>query len=222
MHRTNRWRFLVAALVALLPLFVVRRFFYRTLLKYDIDAQSRIAPFTIVASRRVTMKGARIGMFNMLILDELVMAPGAIIRKRNRVQGIRRLHLAEGALVLDSNFVGGTWGGPLQTGDEVLELGPRSQITLRAVVDLNDTVMLGADVVAGGAGTQFWTHGFDCHRQRVRGPIRIDDSVFIGAGCIVLPNVSICSLVTVGAGSVVHRTIAQPGLYVSSQLVRKG
>tara|TARA_B100002049_G_scaffold220285_2_gene188733 strand:+ start:308 stop:976 length:669 start_codon:yes stop_codon:yes gene_type:complete len=222
MHRTQRGRLLVAILVAMLPFFAIRRLLYRTLLKYDIDAGSRIAPFTVLVARKVTMRGARIGMFNMLVLDQLDMAAGSRIRMLNRAQGIRTLRLAEDAFILNSNFIGGTWGGPLQTGDEVLDLGPRSQLTLRAFVDLNDSVSFGADVVAGGVGTQFWTHGFDCYRNRVRGAIRVADTVFIGAGCMVLPNVSICSEVTVGAGSVVHRPIIEPGLYVSSQLVQKG
>ena len=222
MHRTQPGRLIVAILIAMLPFSAVRRFLYRSLLSYDIDRRSHIAPLTILLSRQVTLRGARIGMCNLLVLDQLDMAEGSFIRMFNRVQGIRTLRLADQAFILNSNFIGGTWGGPLQTGNETLTLGPRSQLTLRAVVDLNDSITFGADVVAGGVGTQFWTHGFDCHRQRIRGPITISDAVFIGSGCIVMPKVTICPETTIGAGSVVHRSVTEPGLYVSSQLVRKG
>lgn len=221
MQHAPRIRVLLAALAAVIPFFALRRAIYRVLLKYDLDSHSRIAPFTILVAERVTMRGADIGPFNILKLEELVMDEGASIRKFNRVSGIQKLCLAQQAIILNSNFIGGTWGKSLATGKEVLDLGPRSQITLRAFIDLNDSITFGADVVVGGVGTQFWTHGFDCYRNRLTGPIQIDSAVFIGAGCLVLPGVSICSEVTVGAGSVIHRSITEPGLYVSSKLIRK-
>jgi acetyltransferase-like isoleucine patch superfamily enzyme len=221
MHRRQIRRLFVALLVAIMPFAAFRRFLYSTLLKYDIDRTAKIAPFVIILARKVTIRGGKIGMFNWLVLDELIMQEGALIRRMNRVQNIRKLQLSEGAVILNSNFIGGTWGSTEQTGRENFELGARSQITIGAFVDLTDTISFGLDVVAGGVGTQFWTHGFDCYRNHVSGPICVADSVFLGAACIVMPNVSICSSVTVGSGTVVHRSISEPGLYVSAQLVRK-
>ncbi len=217
-----KMRMILACLIALLPFWPLRRLAYRHLLGYRIDAGSRIAPLTVLLADQVTMSGARIGPFNHLKVGTLEMAPGALIARFNRTSSVRRISLGRDAMVLYSNFIGGTWGGPLETGAEILELGARSQLTIQAFVDLNDRITLGADVVAGGARSQFWTHGFDCHRRRLRGPITIADTVFIGAASLVLPNVSICSGVTIGAGSVIHRSISEPGLFVSSQLIRKG
>jgi acetyltransferase-like isoleucine patch superfamily enzyme len=47
-------------------------------------------------------------------------------------------------------------------------------------------------------------------------PIVINDDVWLSANTVVLPGVSICSHVVVGANSVVTRDISQPGVYVGS------
>ena len=160
-------------------------------------------------------------MFNIISVQELIMRDGARIGKFNRILGAHKVELDKSSFILQGNFIGGTWGTPLQNGSEDLLLGERSQITIGAFIDLNDRVVFGKDVVAGGVGTQFWTHGFNHNRDRISGPITISDKVFLGSATIVMPNVSICSAVTIGAGTNVHRSITDPGLYVSSELVRK-
>lgn len=50
------------------------------------------------------------------------------------------------------------------------------------------------------------------------GSIKFGDNIFIGAGAIVLPNVSICSNVIVGAGAIVSKSIEEEGVYVGSPL----
>ena len=80
----------------------------------------------------------------------------------------------------------------------------------------------GKDVVVAGAGTQFWTHGFDHRRVGSIAPIFVDDNVFIGSASTVVQGVHICPNVVVGAGTVVHRSITESGLYVSNSLRKVG
>lgn len=215
-------RLIIAALISVLPMWPLRRLAYRCLLGYRIDPGSRIAALTMLAAAEVEMTGARIGPFNLLRPHRLEMGEGSLIGRYNRMSGIRLVSCGPEAIILHSNLIGGTWGRPqLKTGREDLILGARSQLTIKAFVDLNDRVVFGQDVVAGGVGSQFWTHGFDHNRNRISGPIAIADRVFLGSASIVLPNVSICTDVTIGAGTNVHRSITEPGLYVSSELVRK-
>lgn len=160
-------------------------------------------------------------MFNIISVQELLIRDAVRIGKFNRILGAHKVELDKSSFILQGNFIGGTWGTPLQNGSEDLLLGERSQITIGALIDLNDQVVFGKDVVAGGVRTQFWTHGFNHNRDRISGPITISDKVFLGLATIVMPNVSICSAFTIGAGTNVHRSITDPGLYVSSELVRK-
>lgn len=216
-----RLRFIISIVIAVIPFWGLRQLLYRLLLGYEFDSQSRISAFTILHAREVRMSGAMIGPLNFLKLDTLVMQPGSRFGKLNRVSSVRRISLGPDARIVNSNFIGGTFGTPLETGREMLELGARSQLTIMVFVDLYESITFGEDVVAGGARSQFWTHGFDCYRNRISGPIRIGDRVFIGASSIVLPKVDVCSEVTIGAGTVLHRSITESGLYVSSQLQRK-
>ena len=211
----------LAMIIMIVPTFMGRRLLYRFLLGYKIDDGSCISPFVLLLGNSVELRSSKITSFNIVAVNEIDMAPQSRIGRFNRIIGARRVELGEGAFILQGCFIGGTWGTPFESGSEDLVLGARSQLTINAFVDLVDRVVFGDDVVAGGVGVQFWTHGFDHNRKRISGPIAIADSVFLGAASIVLPNVAICSNVTVGAGSIVHRSITEPGLYVSSQLVRK-
>jgi len=214
-------RMTLAAIIAVTPFWGLRRWLFRTLLGYQIDRSSFVANFTLLLANSVTMREARIGMLNALRLDELAMDPGAIIGKLNYVSGTRRITLGPEAMILNRNFIGGTHGSPNTTGQETLDMGARSQLSIMTFVDLTDSIIMGEDVVSGGASSQFWTHGFDCYRKRSHAPIRIADQVFIGSAAIILPGVEICSEATIGAGTIVHKSITESGLYVSTQLVKR-
>lgn len=212
---------IVALLIMFVPTYFARRLLYNSLLRYEIDAASRVAPFVLLLGESVKLRSSKISLFNIISVHELTMERSAKIGKFNRIIGVHSVELNEDSLILQGNFIGGTWGTPLDNGEEDLVLGARSQLTINVFVDLNDKVVFGEDVVVGGVGSQFWTHGFDQQRKRFKGPIHIADSVFVGSASIVLPNVTICSDVSIGAGTNVHRSITEPGFYVSSVLARK-
>jgi acetyltransferase-like isoleucine patch superfamily enzyme len=44
--------------------------------------------------------------------------------------------------------------------------------------------------------------------------VKVEDSVWIGAGATVINNVNICGGCTIGAGAVVIKDIDEPGTYV--------
>lgn len=46
------------------------------------------------------------------------------------------------------------------------------------------------------------------------GTVKVKDSVWIGAGAIVINNVNICGECTIGAGAVVIKDISNPGTYI--------
>lgn len=104
-------------------------------------------------------------------------------------------------------------------------IGSYSAILRQNIIDVSEKITIGKNVVVGGFGTQFWTHGFyhnrDGDRVKIQAPIAIGDNVFIGSRSIVLPSVSICSNVTIGSGSVISKSIKEEGFYVSNTQVRK-
>jgi acetyltransferase-like isoleucine patch superfamily enzyme len=215
-------RTLLGMVIAIIPINKVRILLYRLLLGYRIDASSHIGAFTLLLARQVDMKSAVIGPLNVIRIDSLEMRRGALIGKLNFFSKLKRLQLSEDACILHRNFIGGTFGTSVECGREELLVGRSSQISLSCFLDLSDRITLGENVVIAGSGTQFWTHGFDHRRSRSIAPIAIGNNVFIGAASTVVQGVQVCPDVTVGAGSVVHRRIVEPGLYVSNNLRKVG
>lgn len=212
------FRLLLAVMIALMPFNHIRIMFYRFFFGYDIDASSQVAALTLLIARKVRMRSAQIGPLNLIRIDMLEMAPLSMMGKLNFFSRVRRLVLDEEAYILHRNFIGGTYGTDVACGREDLHVGTNSQISIGCFIDLSDYITLGRNVVVGGARTQFWTHGFDHLRRRSSAPIVIADNVFIGSASLIVPGVTICSDVVVGAGSVVHRSITEAGMYASSHL----
>lgn len=215
-------RNLFSYFIAIVPTNSARVFLYRVLLSYSIDGDSRVGAFTVLQARHVSLKSAVIGPLNLIRIDCLNMSKGSLIGKLNMFSKLKLLELAEDAYILHRNFIGGTYGTSVECGREELLVGRKSQISLSCFFDLSDRITLGQNVVVGGSGTQFWTHGFDHRRTRTVAPITIGNNVFIGAASTVVQDVHVCEDVTIGAGTVVHRSITAPGLYVSNSLRKVG
>lgn len=74
-------------------------------------------------------------------------------------------------------------------------------------IDIGSYVVLSARCMLIDAGldkTEFYDKDFPRH---VEGPIRIEDGAWIGAGAIILANVTVGKKAIVGAGSVVTRDV---------------
>lgn len=215
-------RLLISLFISIVPTNAARIRLYRWLLGYRVDKHSKISAFTLLLARQVEMKSAVIGSLNIIRIDRLEMSQGALIGKLNFFSKVKLIKVGEDACILHRNFIGGTFGTSSECGREELLVGRRSQISLSCFFDLSDRVTLGENVVIAGSGTQFWTHGFDYLRVRSVAPVAIGDNVFIGAASTVVQGVTVCPAVTVGAGSVVHRSITESGLYVSNNLRKVG
>lgn len=94
-----------------------------------------------------------------------------------------------------------------------------------------NSVTIGNNVKVGGGTRIFDTdfHPLDFHERRIYGrtgksaPIKIEDDVFIGAGCIILKGVTIGARSIVAAGSVVSRSIPSDEIWGGNpaKLIRK-
>lgn len=78
-------------------------------------------------------------------------------------------------------------------------------------------IYIGENVlIAPGVKIISANHSFDKERKSVQQPpIRIGNDVWIGANSIILPGVQIADSVVIGAGSVVTKTFAEPGVVIA-------
>ena len=100
-------------------------------------------------------------------------------------------------------------------------LGKNSELISRNLLDVTSNINIGNNVVVGGHGSQFWTHGFDTQRNRIQGEIVIHNNVYIGSSTIFNLNVSVCEDVIIGAGSVVSKSINSRGFYAGAPASKK-
>lgn len=210
-------------LTALLPFNVLRILAYRLLAGYDISFDARIGMFNLILCDKLRIKAARIDRFNVIKAKYFDMAPGSSIGKNNRMTDVNRVILKESSTMVSGNRVVGTRPGisPFKENENLL-IGARAVITVGHRFDLSDSITLGDNVTFGGTLSEVWTHGFDINHVKIQAPVTIGNDVYVGSRALILPGVDICGRASVGAGTVVSKSITQPGFYVSSQLQLKG
>lgn len=86
-------------------------------------------------------------------------------------------------------------------------IGQHAAIGFEATFDIlfPQRITIGDDVVIG-YDTTILCHGY-MHGESHHGPVTIENDVSIGAGCIILPGVTIGRGAVIGAGSVVNRDV---------------
>ncbi|HHQ4187328.1 TPA: acyltransferase [Vibrio cholerae] len=92
-----------------------------------------------------------------------------------------------------------------------LSINPYTYINATSSIELGDNVSL-------SSGSKLITTGLIYENKRLTDnhfskPIKIGNRVQIGAGAIILPGVTICDDVLIGAGSVVTKDISDKGIY---------
>jgi acetyltransferase-like isoleucine patch superfamily enzyme len=210
-------------LAAIMPFNSLRISLYRLLAGYHISYDSRIGWLNYLDIEECEIDGAHIGRFNAISCHTLTMAPGSCIDRFNRIKNTYRVALREGASVGTRNHFVGTRPGltPFKK-HEIITIGKNSIITVGHMFDLSDTITIGDDVTFGGRGTEVWTHGFDLNHVKVQAAVEIGSSVYLGSRCIIVQGVRIADGISIGAGTIVPRSISEPGFYISSQLIQKG
>lgn len=86
-------------------------------------------------------------------------------------------------------------------------IGKHAAIGFESTFDIlfPQDITIGRDVIVG-YDTTILCHGY-IREEYQRGPVTIEDDASIGAGCIILPGVTIGRSAIVGAGSVVNRDV---------------
>ena len=177
----------------------------------------------VYVDRLLLGRGARIGHFNLLRLETLLLRDGAYIGRGNVVHGPLRIALGSRAALGNSNIVSRGGRDSVTYGRSSLRLGELAKITSGHRIDCTCTVVIGKFSTIAGVGSQIWTHGYvheltGDDRYRVDGAVRVGNNVYVGSGCILCAGVRVASGVMVGAGATVARDLSEPGLYVEAAL----
>lgn len=140
-----------------------------------------------------------------------------------RQAGIRDVRFGARVTVIEpANLYGCELGddcfvGPFTEIQKGVVIGPRTRIQSHSF--LCELVRIGADcVIAHGVmfvNDRFATGGPARGDRRLWAETWIGDRVSIGSNATILP-VTICSDVVIGAGSVVTRSIEEPGIYAGN------
>ena len=156
--------------------------------------------------------------FSYINVNHLIIDKNVRIKHFVRMNGIEYVHLQENSYIGNHN----TFYCSALAGDYGhFTLGKCSELVRQNSLDLTSNITIGNNVVVGGFGSQLWTHGFDVLRNRIQGEITIGNNVYVGSSTIFNLGVSICDNVSLGAGSVVSKSITEYGLHAGVPAVKK-
>jgi acetyltransferase-like isoleucine patch superfamily enzyme len=191
----QKLRIILAVFISLLPINIVRIFFYRFFLGYKIK-QSRIGYLTVIAVDSFTANIARIGKFCLFIGPMTVeICNGASIGNRNEF--------------FCGYWTKKTYNNTLKYGKHVY-IGQNALITTRHYFDVAGRVFIGENTWIAGIGSQFWSHGAGV----IERDIMIGARCYIGSGVRFAPGSSIGNGVLVGIGAVINKIIAGDNIVI--------
>ena len=117
------------------------------------------------------------------------------------------------------------WNGVQIDSPSKLKLGNNISINRNCVlhagglIEIGDDVLIGPNVVIYSQNHNFSEENLPIRKQGYTlKEVSIGNNVWIASNTIVLPGVSICSNVVIGAQSLVAKSIDKPGVYAGNPL----
>lgn len=210
------------ALIAVLPFSKLRILFYRLLCGYQISWDSKVGFGTIIRCRECRIERGTLGYLNYISCWSFNLGSDSRVIRMNKFLYINDVEIGQNVTIRSRNSFVGTRGfsAPFKE-EENINIGKDSIITIGHSFDLSDTITIGENVTFGGNASEVWTHGFDVNHIKVQAPVLIGNDVYIGSRSIIIQGVRICNRVSIGAGTVVSKSISESGFYISSALMRK-
>lgn len=213
-------RIVLALSTFLLPSFILRSIL--RLLGNKIGKKVKIGFSFVTASKLDLADNSKIGHFNLLLNDSLILKESAYIGYLNILKGPFSLLLSKQAAIGNKNYITRARKG-ITYGLSTLHLGELTKITVGHHLDLTRSITFGDFSILAGIRSQMWTHGFyhaeqGKERIRIDGEIHIGKNVYIGSGCIFNPGVTVGDAVHVGGGSTVSKDLLKKGMYVGQAL----
>lgn len=209
--------------ISLIPVNFLKIFLYNFLFGYKITYDSQVGFCNLIDVKQCLIKSATIGHFNKIHANVLYMENGSVINRFNRIANANELRMKERAELRRRNYVGGAHKDvPSDKNIQNLHIGIGSAVIENNYLDIScGSIIIGDNVVTGGFNTQFWTHGFDIYRNLIAGNIILGDNIYVGSSCMFLQGIKVTNNVSIGAGTIVHRSIHESGFYTSANLIKR-
>jgi len=191
-------------------------------LGFNVSFKAKIG-FSIILTPNIHLSEySRIGHFNFIKCNEIILKPNSYVNHLNIVKGPFDLLLDIKAAIGNNNKIVRAPIG-VSYRKSKLTLGELSKLTSCHYVDLTKSITFGKFSTLAGISSQIWTHGYvheekGAGRIRVDGEINIGDNVYIGSSCVFNPGVKIADAISVGSGSVISKDLTEKGLYVNQSL----
>lgn len=213
-------KFLTIISILLFPNTITR--ILLNLLGHKIHPKSYIG-FSLISSRKIFMDAeARIGHFNIVQIDKLLMRRKSFIKSMNRIRGAMNIIMGPESAIANWNSIFRA-APPVTYGNGTLKLGRMGMIVAKHHVDVTRSVTIGDFTTIGGHGSQFWTHGYfhgpaGKERIRVDGEIIVGNNVYVGTNCTFNPGVEVANNISIGSNVCVSKSLKRPGMYVAQSL----
>jgi acetyltransferase-like isoleucine patch superfamily enzyme len=179
--------------------------------------------FSIIKANKLSFGDfSKIGHFNLILNQELILMSNCCIKHFNILKGPFSLILKDKARIANQNYITRAKKG-ITYGKSKFELGFNSNITSMHFIDLTKNVIIGDETVLGGRHSQIWTHGYihdsiTHERIRIDGDVIIGNDVYFGSKILINPGVTIKNGVSVGGGGVISKNLNKQGMYVNQEL----
>ncbi len=156
------------------------------------------------------MMGHQIGrkvQIGLCIIDvkHLVIGDGVRIGNFNVFKGLRRMTIGTGSTIGRYNVFTCSPFYRAQGADNanvgVVEIGEHTAITMAHYFDAQDTIKIGSRSLVAGLGTILFTHQKGPNSLNETKPITIQDRVYVGAACRIMPGTFLASNIIIGGGS---------------------
>ena len=206
-------------------LFVFPTYIARIILIFSsniyIEKKVKIGFSFIIADNINLKQNSLIGHFNFIKVNNLIMENKSQISRFNLIKGPIFLMMKKASNIKQFNKITRA-GFPITNGISKFLIGENSILGMNTFFDLTDSIFIDKNCVFAGIGTQLWTHGYyhfeNGKRVRIEGEICIGENNYIGSRCTIMPGVSTANNISVGANSVISKSLEKDGAYVNQGL----
>lgn len=210
-------RFTTALILFLFPAWLANKI----VRLWGVRIEGKIGLSWVACDHYTIEKGAHIQNFCYIRIPSLTMRNGARIKMFNFIKGSFTMEMESDTTIKFASKITNTT--KLKYRDTKFFLGEMAILGISTRVDMTGNVTIGAFSVFAGAGSELWTHSYYHSREvpkryRIDGDIVIGENVYIGSRCTITAGVSIADNISIGAGSVVSKSLEKSGLYVNQPL----